>query len=93
MNSSEEEQAEFLQTGALQDKHNGNQVENTENVMALDDSWECISHSCLTDKRAGNLGQAQVIKLFSNSTQLSTKFILLINVQMPTIVGILTLIA
>ena len=29
-------------------------------------------------------------KLFSCSTQLSTKFILLINVKMPTIVGILT---
>ena len=31
----------------------------------------------------------EVIKLFSYSTQLSTKFILLINVKMPTIVGIL----
>ena len=31
-----------------------------------------------------------VIKTFSCSTQLSTKFILLINVKMPTIVGILT---
>ena len=30
------------------------------------------------------------IKLFSCSTQLSLKFILLINVKMPTIVGILT---
>ena len=34
----------------------------------------------------------EVIKLFSFSTQLSTKFILLINVKMPTIVGILTFI-
>ena len=32
----------------------------------------------------------EVIKLFPCSTQLSTKFILLINVKMPTIVGILT---
>ena len=32
----------------------------------------------------------EVIKLFSCSTQLSTKFILLINVKMTTIVGILT---
>ena len=32
----------------------------------------------------------EVIKRFSYSTQLSTKFILLINVKMPTIVGILT---
>ena len=32
----------------------------------------------------------EVIKLFSCSTQLSRKFFLLINVKMPTIVGILT---
>ena len=31
-----------------------------------------------------------VIKLFSRSTQLNMKFFLLINVKMPTIVGILT---
>ena len=35
----------------------------------------------------------EVINLFSCSTQLSTKFILLINVKMPTIVGILTFIS
>ena len=35
----------------------------------------------------------EVIKLFLFSTQLSTKFILLINVKMPTIVGILTFIS
>ena len=35
----------------------------------------------------------EVIKLFSCSTQLSTKFILLINVKMQTIVGILTFIS
>ena len=35
----------------------------------------------------------EVIKLFLYSTQLSTKFILLINVKMPTIVGILTFIS
>ena len=35
----------------------------------------------------------EVIKLFSYSTQLSTKFILLINVKMPTNVGILTFIS
>ena len=33
----------------------------------------------------------KVIKLFSCSTKLSMKFFLLINVKMPTIVGILTL--
>ena len=37
--------------------------------------------------------QAQGYKTFSCSTQLSTKFILLINVKMPTIVGILTFIS
>ena len=34
----------------------------------------------------------EIIKLFSYSTQLSTNFILLINVKMLTIVGILTFI-
>ena len=38
------------------------------------------------------LSGPEVIKLFSCSSQLSTKFILLINVKMPTIVGILTFI-
>ena len=36
---------------------------------------------------------AEVIKLFSCSAQLRLKFILLINVKMPTIVGILTFIS
>ena len=35
----------------------------------------------------------EFIKLFSCSTQLSTKFILLINVKMSTVVGILTFIS
>ena len=35
----------------------------------------------------------EVIKLFSYSTQLSTKFILLINVKLPTSIGILTFIS
>ena len=35
----------------------------------------------------------EVIKLFSCSTQLSPKFILLINVKIPTIVGIITFIS
>ena len=35
----------------------------------------------------------EVIKLFPSSTQLSTKLIMLINVKMPTIVGILTFIS
>ena len=49
----------------------------------------------ITDNVAGRLHTqgSEVIKLFSCSTQLSTKFILLINVKMPTIVGILTFIS
>ena len=43
---------------------------------------------CVTPDEPG----PEVIKLFSYSTQLSTKFILLINVKMPSIVGILTFI-
>ena len=35
----------------------------------------------------------EVIKLFSCSTQLSTKFIMLITAKMPTIVGILAFIS
>ena len=42
---------------------------------------------------AGNKAGPEVIKLISCSTQLSMKFILLINVKMPTIVGILTFIS
>ena len=45
--------------------------------------------STFTDYKPG----PEVIKLFSYSTQLSMKFILLINVKMPTIVGILTFIS
>ena len=44
----------------------------------------------------GHLSQypgPEIIKLFSCSTQLSMKVILLINVKMPTIVGILTFIS
>ena len=42
-----------------------------------------------TELRSG----PEVIKLFPCSTQLSMKFFLLINVKMPTIVGILTFIS
>ena len=35
----------------------------------------------------------EVVRLFSCSTQVSMKFILLINVKMPTVVGILTFIS
>ena len=44
-------------------------------------------------KRTKKATCPEVIKLFSYSIQLSTKFILLINAKMPTIVGILTFIS
>ena len=47
--------------------------------------------SCI--KQCGSRSGPEVIKLFPCSTQLSTKFILFINVKMPTIVGILTFIS
>ena len=43
-------------------------------------------------KQFGSRSGLDVIKLFLCSTPLSTKFILLINVKMPTTVGILTFI-
>ena len=45
------------------------------------------------DKMLCSHSGPEVIKLFSYSTQLSKKFILLINFKMPTIVGILTFIS
>ena len=44
-------------------------------------------------KHFGPRSGPEAIKLFSYSTQPSTKFLLLINVKMPTIVGILTFIS
>ena len=49
--------------------------------------YKALYQKCL------NSSGPEVKKLFSCSTQLSTKFILLINVKMPTIVGILTFIS
>ena len=46
--------------------------------------------SFFQDKYAKESSGPEVIKLFSCLTQLSMKFFLLINVKMPTIVGILT---
>ena len=43
--------------------------------------------------RASNQLGLEVVKLFSCSTQLSMKFILLINVKMPTIIDILKFIS
>ena len=45
-----------------------------------------VTRGNVTEMKTG----PEVIKLFSCSAQLSMKFFLLINVKMPTIVGILT---
>ena len=44
----------------------------------------------LLDNHKANTPCPEIINIFSCSTQLSMKFILLINVKMPRIVGILT---
>ena len=44
----------------------------------------------LVNGTARSISGPEIIKLFSCSTELSMKFFLLINVKMPTIVGILT---
>ena len=43
------------------------------------------------EKKSHTMSGSEVIKLFSCSTQLSMRFFLLINVKMPTTVGILIL--
>ena len=62
--------------------------------------WSCLIHFFVSilflqssDYSNRERASPEVIKLFQCSTQLSMKFILLINVKMPTIVGILTLIS
>ena len=68
---------------------------NPEPVVAIHDNCCLLSQLCiLVDYIANNMNPGlEVIKLFSYSTQLSTKFILLINVKMPTIVCIITFIS
>ena len=58
------------------------------------DYWIHTILTVIVKNNPQNLDLApEFIKRFSCSTQLSTKFILLINVKMPTIVGILTFIS
>ena len=54
-----------------------------------EDRWR-FETDCPTAKASPG---TEIIQLFSCSAQLSLKFILLINVKMPTIVGILTFIS
>ena len=51
--------------------------------------WTVMEFASLT-REAGDKTSPEVIKKISCSTQLSMKFFLLINVKMPTIVGVLT---
>ena len=59
-------------------------------VCQSNGSWEGLAPECVI---RGKTPGPEVIKLFPCSTQLSAKFILLLNVKMPTIVGILTFIS
>ena len=65
-----------------QNNNNSNQRDIEGEWIHLQRKWLCLLHFY----RPG----PEVIKLFSCSTQLSMKFSPLINVKMPTIVGILT---
>ena len=67
------------------------------NISIIGPFWSSFNKLVLSviRKRIGTTVWPQYYKkkLFSYSTQLSTKLILLINVKMPTIVGILTFIS
>ena len=65
--------------------------ESISNLRVVDSNLQFHSN-CILKANSAEPGP-EVIKLISYSTELSTKFILLINVKMPTIVGILTLIS
>ena len=61
-------------------------------IIKLDSNYDILFVYCCESGTVSLTGP-KVIKLLSCSTQLSTKFILPINVEMPTIVGILTFIS
>ena len=65
----------------------------TSNSFARRDYVAMIDGEPTPGSHMQNKPSPKVIKLFSCSTQLSTKFVLLINVNMPTIVGIITFIS
>ena len=67
-------------------------------VHPFSDQHHCMSSSLQnllkhTDLNHDTTSGLKVIKLFSSSTQLSMKFIMPLNVKMPTILGILTFIS
>ena len=63
-------------------------------LLELNNEWANnvdLDEAAYSDQRVNNEdSDPEVIKLFSCSTQLSMKFFLVINVKMPTTVGILT---
>ena len=65
------------------------EIESRETAAVIDDMADSI-HSDIEDHEVSNSSGPKVIKHFSCSIQLSMTFLLLINVKMPTIVGILT---
>ena len=68
-------------------------AQSNQNLCCLNEITWAIGHpDQLVSDRAIWSGP-EVIKLFSYTTQLSTKFLLLINVKMPTIVGSLAFIS
>ena len=60
----------------------------THNPSGPDVHCEQSSALCVSEKIGAAKSGPEVIKFFSCSTQLSMKFSLLINMKMPTIVGI-----
>ena len=62
----------------------------TFNSMLTDEDFYHLLNSFVNSQDIGPTSGLEVITLFSCLTHLSMKLILLINVKMPTIVGILT---
>ena len=75
----------------MEQSKEGNDQESVQSSTLSDPGYNmCVTQTQeYTTKRPG----PEVKKVFPCSIQLSTKFILLINVKMPTIVGILTFIS
>ena len=84
----------FVQGGLLQGSYTEGSVKFKDNPLSFSFSKHAFNessdfHNCSKPHEH----QASRLLNFFHATQLSTKFILLINVKMPTIVGILTFIS
>lgn len=54
INSTEEEQSEFLKTGVLPcDQHRNQNEDDSQNNNGLDETWVCVPKKKGTDKRSG----------------------------------------